>query len=102
MAQSKTQNISDKLGKLNQSLEQKKVTTAAPLQEIAQVKEVKKTGRKSHRVEGVEYVRISPAIPTDLKQEMDVAIKTNLRDSYPTIDTVVEAALRLFLKENKI
>jgi hypothetical protein len=42
---------------------------------------------------------LSPAIPVDLKIEMDVAIKSKFRDVYPTIDTFVEAAIRDFLKK---
>lgn len=42
----------------------------------------------------MKYVRISPAIPGDLKVGMDVAIKTRFRDSCPTIDTFVERAVR--------
>jgi hypothetical protein len=57
----------------------------------------RKAGRKMRRLEGVKYVRISPAIPEDLKIEMDVAIKTRFRDKHPTIDTFVEQAVREFL-----
>lgn len=53
-----------------------------------------KVGRKMRRQEGVDYVRISPAIPEALKIEMDVAIRTRFRDRYPTIDTFVEQAVR--------
>lgn len=81
------------LGKLPTSDEGKKPPV---IQEAAKPKG--KAGRKMHRLEGVAYVRISPAIPEDLKIEMDVAIKTRLRDKYPTIDTFVEAAVRAFLK----
>ena len=56
-----------------------------------------KTGRKMHRREDIHYVRISPAIPEDLKIEMDVAIKTRFRTSHPTIDTFVERAIRELL-----
>ena len=69
------------------------------IQEIA--KEKGKSGRKMHRKEDVTYVRLSPAIPVDLKIEMDVAIKSKFRDVYPTIDTLVEAAIRDFLKSHK-
>jgi len=47
----------------------------------------------------VEYVRISPAIPEDLKEQMDIAIKSTLKNSYPTIDTFVEQAIRVFLSK---
>ena len=70
------------------------------IQEIA--KEKGKTGRKMHRKEDVTYVRLSPAIPVDLKIEMDVAIKSKFRDVYPTIDTFVEAAIRDFLKKSRL
>lgn len=61
---------------------------------IQEAKPRAKMGRKMRRQEGVSYVRISPAIPEELKIEMDVAIKTRFRDSYPTIDTFVEQAVR--------
>jgi hypothetical protein len=64
---------------------------------IQEAKPRAKMGRKMHRQEGIKYVRISPAIPEDLKIEMDVAIKTRFRDSYPTIDTFVEQAVRELL-----
>ena len=70
------------------------------IQEIA--KEKGKSGRKMHRKEDVTYVRLSPAIPVDLKIEMDVAIKSKFRDVYPTIDTFVEAAIRDFLKKSRL
>jgi hypothetical protein len=64
---------------------------------IQEAKPRAKVGRKMRRQEGVSYVRISPAIPEELKIEMDVAIKTRFRDSYPTIDTFVEQAVREML-----
>jgi hypothetical protein len=67
------------------------------IQEIAQTEEKKKTGRKNHRKEGITYVRISPAIPEELKEEMDIAIKSTLKNRYPTIDTFIEEAIRSFL-----
>lgn len=74
--------------------------TAPPIiQEVAKTPEKAKVGRKNHRQDGVEYVRISPAIPEALKEEMDIAIKSNLRKKYPTIDTFVEAAIRLLLSK---
>jgi len=76
-----------------------KRSSAPVIQEVAQAKEKTKTGRKNHRQEGVEYVRISPAIPELLKEEMDIAIKSNLRKRYPTIDTFVEAAIKLLLSK---
>ena len=64
---------------------------------IQEAKPRPKPGRKMHRQEGIKYVRISPAIPEDLKIEMDVAIKTRFRDSHPTIDTFIERAVRELL-----
>lgn len=61
---------------------------------IQEAKSRPKLGRKMHRQEGIKYVRISPAIPEDLKIEMDVAIKTRFRGSHPTIDTFIERAVR--------
>jgi hypothetical protein len=67
---------------------------------IQEAKPRPKLGRKMHRQEGIKYVRISPAIPEDLKIEMDVAIKTRFRGTHPTIDTFIELAVRELL--NKI
>lgn len=64
---------------------------------IQEAKPRAKLGRKMCRREGERYVRISPAIPEDLKIEMDVAIKTRFRASLPTIDTFIEQAVRDFL-----
>jgi hypothetical protein len=64
---------------------------------IQEAKPRAKAGRKMRRQEGIDYVRISPAIPEELKIEMDVAIRTRFRDSYPTIDTFVEQAVRELL-----
>jgi hypothetical protein len=64
---------------------------------IQEAKPRAKVGRKMRRQEGINYVRISPAIPEDLKIEMDVAIKTRFRGSYPTIDTFIEQAVRELL-----
>lgn len=73
--------------------------TAPIIQEVAQTEDKPKTGRKNHRKEGVHYVRISPAIPEDLKMAMDIAIKSTLKHRYPTIDTFVEEAIRVFLSK---
>lgn len=62
-------------------------------------KEVNKPGRPSHRVEGVEYVRINPAIPVTLKKEMDAYINSDAQDEFSTIDRFVEAAIRDRLKK---
>jgi hypothetical protein len=88
--------INDLLGKIPSAKNQK---NAHIIQEVVQPTERTKIGRKSHRKEGVEYVRISPAIPEDLKEQMDIAIKSTLKNSYPTIDTFVEQAIRAFLSK---
>jgi len=99
MTKKQTQNaeVQDLLKKIPATRAKK--SPAPIIQEVAQAKEKAKTGRKNHRQEGVEYVRISPAIPELLKEEMDIAIKSNLRKRYPTIDTFVEAAIRLLLSK---
>jgi hypothetical protein len=74
---------------------QKDPADAQPL--LQEAKPRAKLGRKSCRRDGVKYVRLSPAIPEDLKMAMDVAIKTRFRDSCPTIDTFVERAVRELL-----
>lgn len=74
-------------------------STAPLIQEAVPFEEGKKVGRKNHRREGVSYVRISPAIPEALKEEMDIAIKSTLKNRYPTIDTFVEAAISVFLSK---
>lgn len=63
--------------------------------------EKKQAGRKSHRKEGVEYVRITPAIPAELKLKMDMAIRSTHKDQAPTIDTFVELAIIFFLENSK-
>jgi len=65
---------------------------------IQEAKPQAKPGRKMRRREGVKYVRISPAIPEDLKIDMDVAIKSRLREDCPTIDTFIERAVRELLE----
>lgn len=62
-------------------------------------KEVKKPGRPSHRVEGIKYVRINPAIPVTLKKEMDIYIKSDSQTEFSTIDRFIEAAIRDLLKK---
>lgn len=92
----KNDDIKNLLGKIPSANKSK----ANPIiQEIAQTEEKKKTGRKNHRKEGVKYVRISPAIPEELKEEMDIAIKSKLKNRYPTIDTFVEEAIRVLLSK---
>jgi hypothetical protein len=73
--------------------------TAPVIQEVAQTEKKPKIGRKKHLKEDVNYVRISPAIPEDLKEQMDIAIKSTLKNSFPTIDTFVEEAIRVFLSK---
>ena len=77
-----------------------KKSTPPIIQEVAKFEPPKKTGRKKHRLDGVQYVRISPALPMELKTEMDVAIKTTHRD-YPTIDTFIAESVRVFLSMKK-
>jgi len=70
------------------------------IQEVAKPKE--KTGRKKHRPEGVKYARLSGGIPEELKIQMEVAIKTTLRDTYPTMEAFIEAAVRELLRKHAI
>ncbi len=88
-------NIDTLLGKIPA----KNPKTAPIIQEVAPEENKPKTGRRNHRKTGVNYVRISPAIPEDLKVEMDIAIKSTLKHRYPTIDTFVEEAIRVFLSK---
>jgi hypothetical protein len=88
----KTDKVKNLLDKLPVSAAQ---AESPPL--IQEAKPRPKPGRRMHRLEGVKYVRISPAIPEDLKIEMDVAIKTKFRGTHPTIDTFVERAVRELL-----
>jgi hypothetical protein len=83
--------IREKLAKMPQ-----KGTPRPIVQEIAKVVPEKKVGRKSHRLEGVEYARISAGIPVDLKTELDVAIRTTHKE-FPTIDTFIAESVRLLL-----
>jgi hypothetical protein len=73
----------------------KKLSSRAIVQEVKR-EEQKRVGRKSHKLEGMEYVRLSPSIPADLKLQMDVAIKTTHKQ-YPTIDTFISEAVRQLL-----
>lgn len=102
MAKEKASKKADKnADKLRSLLDKLPVTTTQsenpPI--IQEAKPRAKVGRKMHRQEGIKYVRISPAIPEDLKIQMDVAIKTRFRDSYPTIDTFIELAVRDLLSK---
>lgn len=93
-----TNQILATLGKLKNT--EAKNEPAHVVQEIKPKTPPKKTGRKNHRVEGVEYVRISPAIPKELKIEMEVAMRTTHKEC-PTIDTFVTEAVRVFLETKK-
>ena len=92
----KNEAINDLLGKIPSSKNEKQNTI---IQEIVKTEEKKKIGRKNHRKEGINYVRISPAIPEELKIEMDVAIKSKLKNICPTIDIFIEEAIKAFLSE---
>jgi len=87
---------SDKVRKLLDKLPVNTVSMENP-PIIQEAKPQAKLGRRKHRQEGISYVRISPAIPEDLKIEMDVAIKTRFRQTQPTIDTFIERAVRELL-----
>lgn len=92
-----TDKESDKVRSLLQKLPVNTSPTENPpvIQEAAKPRG--KVGRKMHRREDIKYVRISPAIPEDLKIAMDIAIKTHFRTSHPTIDTFIEQAIRELL-----
>jgi hypothetical protein len=84
------------LGMLAQTTDNVVNKHAPVVQEVTKRVLPKKVGRKNHKTEGVEYVRLSPAIPKDLKIEMEVAMRTTHREC-PTIDTFVTEAIRSFL-----
>lgn len=86
--------IREKLSRVN------KTTNPPIIQEVAKVELKKKVGRKKHRLDGVEYARISAGIPVDLKNEMSIAILTTHKD-FPTIDTFIAEAVRVFLSMKK-
>jgi hypothetical protein len=69
-------------------------------QKVSKVEAPKKVGRKNHRMEGVEYARLSPAIPMELKLEMEVAMRTTHK-AYPTIDTFITHAVQALLASKK-
>lgn len=87
--------ILETLGKLST-----KTAPAPVVQVLKQRTEPKRVGRKNHRLEGVEYVRISPAIPQALKLEMEVAMRTTHKET-PTIDTFITEAVRAWLAVKK-
>lgn len=73
-----------------------KKSPAPIIQEVAKHEPVKKTGRKSHALEGVEYVRLGVKVPADLKSEMLVAMATTHKE-YKTMDLFIAEAMRVFL-----
>ena len=93
------QKMLDTLGKLSSKTEGKQAP-APVIQEVKPRQEPKRVGRKNHRLEGVEYVRISPAIPQELKFEMEVAMRTTHKGT-PTIDTFITEAVRALLTAKK-
>lgn len=89
------QKMLDTLGKLSSKTEGKQAP-APVIQEVKPRQEPKRAGRKNHRLAGVEYVRISPAIPLALKLEMEVAMRTTHKET-PTIDTFIAEAVQALL-----
>ncbi|MCX7217702.1 MAG: hypothetical protein NTY70_01820 [Burkholderiales bacterium] len=82
------------------SKQETKKSPSPIIQEVSYPVEQKKVGRKKHRLEGVEYARISAGIPVDLKNEMSIAILTTHKD-FPTIDTFIAESVRVFLSMKK-
>ena len=78
------------------------VASASPLAVSPVVPEtpVKRIGRKKHRLDDVEYARISAGVPVELKAAMSLAILTTHKD-FPTIDTFVAEAIRVFMGYGK-
>jgi hypothetical protein len=66
------------------------------VQEVAEAKPVKKVGRKSHTLEGVEYERLGVKIPVSLKNEMIISMRTT-HSEYKTMDVFVAEAIKVFL-----
>lgn len=66
------------------------------VQKVTAYEPPKKIGRKSHALEGVEYVRMGVKIPVELKTEMVVAMATTHRE-YKTMDLFIAEAMRVFL-----
>jgi len=73
-----------------------KKSPAPIIQEVAKQEPIKKIGRKSHALAGVEYARIGVKIPVNLKTEMVVAMATTHKE-YPTMDLFIAEAMRVFL-----
>ncbi len=89
-----TQKIRDGFAKLSNLSETK--ATAPVIQEVAKYEPPKKVGRKSHAIEGVEYERLGVKVPTELKNEMAIAMKTTHKE-YKTMDLFIAEAMRVFL-----
>lgn len=82
--------IREKLAKVGKN------SPAPIIQEVAKPELAKKTGRKSHALEGVEYVRLGVKVPAELKSEMVVAMATTHKE-YKTMDLFIAEAMRVFL-----
>lgn len=66
----------------------------------------KKTGRPSVKIVDIEYTRLSPRIPVDLKTELDVAIaRKSYKDSkgmiIKTIDEFITEAVHRMIEKGK-
>lgn len=89
-----TKKIRDGFAKLQTMTGEK---ASSPLvQEVAEAKPVKKIGRKSHILEGVEYERLGVKIPVSLKNEMIIAMRTT-HSECKTMDVFVAEALKVYL-----
>jgi hypothetical protein len=66
------------------------------IQEAIKVEPPKKTGRKNHKIEGVEYERLGVKVPVHLKDEMIAAMRTTHKE-FKTMDLFVAEALRVLL-----
>jgi hypothetical protein len=97
-----TKNTAEEIRKKLSSGSQQDTKKSTPpiIQEVSYPVESKKLGRKKHRLEGVEYARVSASIPADLKNEMSIAILTTHKN-FPTIDTFIAEAVRVFLSMKK-
>jgi len=86
------------LSKLTNDVSKKE--TPPIIQEVAKPEPVKKIGRKSHTLEGVEYTRLGVKIPVALKKEMIVAMATTHAE-YKTMDVFIAEAMKVFLSINR-
>jgi hypothetical protein len=64
--------------------------------------EIVKTGRKSRRQEGVDYVRIGAVIPKGMRQQLSDALtyevfKNKKGESIKTVDEIIQLALERLL-----